>query len=216
MDYEVARANMIEQQIRPWNVLAMQTLNALGNIRREEFVPKEFQDLAFADVKIPLPCDEQMLEPKLSARMMESLELNGHDKVLEIGTGSGYLTALMASVCGSVQSVEIHEELNNLAARNLGMAGLQNISLEIGDGHDGWGENNAYDAILVSGSLPKVSENMLAKLKDGGRLVAIEGHEPAMEVVRYTKTGQGVERVSLFETVVQRLRNVSEPAEFEF
>ena len=216
MDYEVARANMIEQQIRPWNVLAMQTLNALGNIRREEFVPQEFQDLAFADVKIPLPCDEQMLEPKLSARMMESLDLNVHDKVLEIGTGSGYLTALMASVCGSVHSVEIHEELNSLAARNLGMAGLQNITLDVGDGHDGWGENGTYDAILVSGSLPMVSDNMLAKLKDGGRMVAIEGHDPAMEVVRYTKTGQGVERVSLFETVVQRLRNVSGPAEFEF
>ncbi|MBX2868351.1 MAG: protein-L-isoaspartate O-methyltransferase [Acidiferrobacterales bacterium] len=216
MDYETARANMIEQQIRPWNVLEMQTLDALGALRREDFVPPEHRDLAFADVQIPLPDGEVMLEPKLSARMMEALHLQVTDKVLEIGTGSGYLTALLALVSKHVTSVEINPTLLQLGQRNLGMAGIDNAAVVEGDGHAGWGEAGEYDAILIGGSLPIVSSIWFDKLKPGGRLMVIEGHEPAMQAVRYIKSGSSVKRESLFETWAPRLKNAEETPEFEF
>ena len=216
MDYETARANMIEQQIRPWNVLEMQTLDALGALRREDFVPVEHRDLAFADVQIPLADGEVMLEPKLSARMMEALHLQPTDHVLEIGTGSGYLTALLALVSKHVTSVEINSALLQFGQRNLGMAGIDNATVVEGDGHAGWGEAGEYDAILIGGSLPVVSSIWFDKLKPGGRLVVIEGREPAMQAVRYTKTGANVKRESLFETWAPRLKNSEEAPEFEF
>ena len=132
MDFEAARANMIDQQIRPWNVLDLQTLNALESVRREDFVPKDYRNLAFADVKIPLGDGEVMLEPKVSARMMESLQLSTNDRVLEVGTGTGYLTAVLSQVCAHVTSVEINPALLEQARRNLGMAGLENVALEQG------------------------------------------------------------------------------------
>lgn len=217
---------MIEQQIRPWNVLAAQTLNALKQIRREDFVPAEHRELAFADVQIPLGDGEVMLEPKVSARMMEALDLGAGDKVLEIGTGSGYLTALLASVSAHVTSVEIDERLFAAARRNLAKAAIENITLENGDAHAGWGAARQFDAILISGSLPKIidsrpdspdsPDSWTAALADGGRLVGIEGPPPAMAVVRLTKKNHGVTRESLFETAAPRLRNVFEPAEFTF
>ena len=225
MDIETARTNMIEQQIRPWNVLAMQTLNALKQIRREDFVPAEHRELAFADVQIPLGGGEVMLEPKVSARMMEALDLGIGDRVLEIGTGSGYLTALLASVSAQVTSVEIDEQLLAEAQRNLATAAIENITLERGDAHAGWGEAGQFDAVLISGSLPRIIDTLdtadtpaawTTVLADGGRLVGIEGHLPAMTVVRLTKKNGGVVRESLFETVAPRLRNVFEPPEFTF
>jgi len=216
MDYEAARTNMIEQQIRPWNVLEMQTLNALGALRREDFVPAEHRDRAFADVQIPLGDNQCMLEPKLSARLMESLHLRASDNVLEIGTGSGYLTALMALVAKHVTSVEINPALLQLGQRNLGMAGIDNITLAEGDGHAGWGETEEYDAILIGGSLSTVSNIWFDKLKPGGRLVVIEGHEPAMQAVRYTRTAGSIKRESLFETWAPRLKNAEDTAEFVF
>ena len=217
MDIETARANMIEQQIRPWNVLAMQTLNALKQIRREDFVPAEHHAVAFADVQIPLGGGEVMLEPKVSARMMEALSLGADDKVLEIGTGSGYLTALLAEVSAHVTSVEIDEGLLAGARNNLLKAGIDNVTLENGDAHAGWGEAGEFDAVLIGGSLPKITDSWLAGLADGGRLVGIEGNLPAMEVVRLTKIGGavgggGMARESLFETAAPRLRNAPEPA----
>ncbi|MEM7194585.1 MAG: protein-L-isoaspartate O-methyltransferase [Pseudomonadota bacterium] len=216
MDYEIARANMIEQQIRPWNVLALQTLNALNTVKREDFVPFDRRSQAFMDIQVPLPCDEVMLEPKLAARMMETLNLNQNDRVLEIGTGSGFLTALMATVCAYVDSVEIHPELHQQAQRNLGVAAIDNADLHVGEAEAGWGEAESYDAIVVTGSLPKMPESVLRGLKPAGRLVGIEGYEPAMEVVRYDRIGNDLQRESLFETVVPRLRNVAEPEEFSF
>ncbi len=216
MDYENARANMIEQQIRPWNVLAMQTLNALNTIRREDFVPSDLKHQAFMDIQIPLAHGEAMLEPKLAARMMESLDLKAQDRVLEIGTGSGFLTAMMASICASVDSIEIHPELSQQAQRNLGMAGITNTNLVVDDGHGGWGDVAAYDAIIITGSLPSIGQGLLSGLAIGGRLVGIEGHEPAMQVVRYNNVTDGISRQALFETVVPRLHNVEEPVEFTF
>lgn len=216
MDIETARANMIEQQIRPWNVLAMQTLDALKRIRRENFVPAEHRDLAFADVQIPLGDGEVMLEPRVSARMMEALNLGGGDVTLDVGTGSGYLAALLASVCAHVTTVEINSRLLEQARRNLAAAAADNVATQSGDAHAGWGGAGQFDAILISGSLPEIPDAWATALAEGGRLVGIEGHPPAMHVVRLVKTGGGITRESLFETVAPRLRNVAEPAEFVF
>lgn len=216
MDYETARANMIEQQIRPWNVLATQTLDALKRIRREDFVPAECRHLAFADVQIPLGGGEVMLEPKVGARMMESLQLGGDDAALVVGAGSGYLVALLASVCAQVTAVEIDARLLAQAHRNLECAAIDNATLEDGDAHAGWGDAGQFDAILISGSLPQITDAWFAALAEGGRLVGIEGNLPAMEVVCYRKTGGSIARQSLFETAAPRLRNVVEKVEFQF
>ncbi len=216
MDFEAARANMIDQQIRPWNVLDLQTLNALESVRREDFVPEDYRNLAFADVKIPLGDGEVMLEPKVSARMMESLQLSPNDRVLEVGTGTGYLTAVLSQVCAHVTSVEINPALLEQARRNLGMAGLENVTLEQGDAHDGWGTEGAYDAIVVNGSMARISDGLLAGLAKDGRLVGIEGHSPAMRVVLYQRTDGGVTHRSLFETEAPRLKNAEDPPKFEF
>lgn len=216
MDYEAARANMIEQQIRPWNVLARQTLNALAAIRREDFVPAAHRDLAFADVQIPLAGDEVMLEPKVSARMLEALRLNAADKVLQIGCGSGYLTALLALVSAHVLSVEINPALSQQAERNLGLAGITNYQIVAGDGHQGWGESAQFDAILISGSIGTIAATFMDKLKPNGRLVGIEGNAPAMQAVVYTKADQQITRKTLFETWVPRLKHADDKPEFIF
>lgn len=216
MDFEAARANMIEQQIRPWNVLEMQTLNALGVIRREDFVPASHRDLAFTDVQIPLGNGEVMLEPKVSARMMEILHLGNGDRVLEIGTGTGYLTALLALVSSHVISVEIDPDLLSQAERNLGMAGVENISLKQGDAHDGWDTSGEFDAILISGSLNQIPSSFTDQLTEGGRLIGIEGQAPAMQAVIYRKQDGKVERQTLFETWAPRLVNAVDTVEFNF
>lgn len=216
MDFEAARANMIEQQIRPWNVLEMQTLSALGAVRREDFVPSEQRDVAFADVQIPLGDGEVMLEPKVSARMMEALHLTAGDRVLEVGTGTGYLTALLCQICSHVTSVEIDPDLLEQARRNLGMAGIENVSLVEGDAHEGWGQSGEFDAVLVSGSMARLADGLLAGLAAGGRLIGIEGHAPAMQAVLYTRTEEGFSRRSLFETSAPRLKNAEDTPEFVF
>ncbi len=216
MEYETARANMIEQQIRPWNVLEMQTLNALGALRREDFVPQEYRHLAFTDVQIPLGDGEFMLEPKVSARLMESLHLGADDNVLEIGTGTGYLTALLALVSKHVTSVEINADLIQAAQRNLGTCGIDNISIFETDAHAGWGEAGQFDAILISGSLANINSIWFDKLKPGGRLIGIEGHEPAMQAVLYTEQNGSVTRKGLFETWAPRLKNAEDQPEFVF
>lgn len=217
MDFETARANMIDQQIRPWNVLEMQTLNALGSLRREDFVPQAYQHLAFTDVQIPIGDGEVMLEPKVSARMMESLHLTPTDKMLEIGTGTGYLTALLCLVANHVTSVEIDPDLLAQAERNLGMAGISNATLVCEDGSAGYGERESFDAILISGSISRISQSFLDQLKPGGRLIGIEGHAPAMQAVLYTRIGAGgADRKTLFETWAPRLRNAEDKQEFVF
>jgi len=209
---------MIEQQIRPWRVLETQTLDALRRIRREHFVPAQYRHLAFADVQIPLDggAGEVMLEPKVGARMLEALSLGGGDRVLGVGAGSGYLVALLASLSAHVTAVEINPQLLALARRNLAAAAIDNVTLQSGDAHAGWGEPGQFDAILISGSLPALTEAWPAALTDGGRLVGIEGQAPAMTAVQLVKDGGRVLRETLFETVVPRLRNVSEPDSFQF
>ena len=216
MDYEAARTNMIEQQIRPWNVLATQTLNALGMVKREDFVPEAYRPLAFADVQIPLDNGEVMLEPKLGARMIESLALQSTEQVLEIGTGSGYLSALLGTLCREVTSIEIDEVLHKQATFNLAASGIDNVTLVLGDCHERCNKPPQYDAVLITGSMPSITPALTDLVAQGGRLVGIEGHAPAMQVVRFTRSSTSLDKVSLFETNVRRLRNLNEKPEFEF
>ena len=216
MDYETARINMIEQQIRPWNVLETRTLNALSEIRREDFVASRYHHLAFVDTWIPLGDNQVMLEPKVSARMIEALELEPGHRVLEIGAGSGYTSALMASLGAQVISIEIRPQFSEQAKRNLAMAGIDNVTVQCADGFSFCENQSApepFDRMLVTGSVPRIGEVFLNMIHAHGRIVGIEGNDPAMQAVTVRATGQ---RTSLFETSVPRLDNVHEQAVFDF
>jgi len=221
-DVEQARRNMIEQQIRPWEVLDPAILDLLLHVPREQFVPAHLRSLAFVDFELPLNVDgvatgEAMLAPKVEARLLQELGIHPHERVLEIGTGSGYMAALAAHRAQTVWSVEIDPRLAAFGAANLARAGVRNAHVEVGDGAQGWAAHAPYDVIIVSGSLPVVPQAMLAQLKPGGRLAAIVGTAPAMHAQIITRTtGDGVEVLSLFETVARPLRNAQHPSAFRF
>ena len=216
-DFERARFNMIEQQIRTWEVLDQNVLDLLFKVRREDFVPDIYRALAFVDMEIPIGHGEKMLQPKLEARMLQELALGSSDRVLEIGTGSGYMTALLASVAGFVCSVEIHPDLTQKAADRLAAHGLRNVTLETGDAARGWDKHGPYDAILLTGSVPVLAESFKASLKTGGRLLAIVGMAPVMEAQLVTSAGGGAyNTVSLFETCTAPLKNAQQPERFVF
>lgn len=222
MDIETARTNMVDQQIRPWRVLQPQTIDALRRIRREDFVPAAHRHLAFADAQVPLTAagaaaDDTaavMLEPKVTARMLEALNLSRGDRALLIGAGSGYTAALLAALAAQVTAVDIDAEILSTARRNLATAGIANVTLETGDAHAGW--PGQFDAIFISGALLAIDDSWAEALADGGRLVGIEGHAPAMRAVLLTKAGDGVTREALFETVAPRLRGAPAPRAFQF
>src|SRR6476661_7334475 len=171
MDVERARFNMIEQQIRTWEVLDQRVLDLLFKLRREDFVPDPYRALAFADMGIPIGHGESMLQPKQEARMLQELTIKQQDQVLEIGTGSGYMTGLLASFAAHVYSVDIQPEFTRNAAAKLARNGIRNITLETGDAALGWNKQGSYDAILITGSLPILPETFKASLKPGGRLL---------------------------------------------
>lgn len=212
MDFEVARSNMIEQQIRPWNVLEMQTLEALGTVRREDFVPEQYRNLAFVDTQIPIGHDEVMLEPKIGARLVESLSLNGSSRVLQIGCGTGYITALLATICEHVTAVEIVPEFCETAKRNLAMAGFSNVEIVQGDCFE-FNQDPDYDGVLVTGSVPALGPCFSALIAKDGKLAGVQGHDPVMEAVVISRGGS---EESLFETSVPRLKNAVETRTFEF
>jgi len=217
MDVEQARTNMIESQIRTWQVLDQTILDLLALVKREEFVPPQYRSLAFADMEIPLGHGEVMLSPRLEARMLQELSLSRADKVLEVGTGSGYVTALLANLAGQVISVERIEEFSHSAARKLAGHGLGNITLEAGDAADGWARHAPYDAILLTGSVPVLPEAFRTQLSVGGRLLAVIGDEPVMTATLITRVSEtAFESVGLFETCIPPLRNVKQPARFVF
>jgi protein-L-isoaspartate(D-aspartate) O-methyltransferase len=217
MDFEHARHLMIEQQIRPWEVLDPEVLGLLSSVKREDFVPAAYRGLAFVDMEIPLGHGEAMWSPKLEARALQALALKAGDRVLEIGSGSGYLTALLSRAAGSVTSVEIHADLHQHALQTLAAHGVTNARLEVGDGARGWPGDGPYDAIMVTGSLHLPPEEMLAQLAPGGRLFAVIGEPPAMQARLYTLVEPGFAHHSvLFETVVKPLVNAPEPARFVF
>jgi len=216
MDTEQARFNMVEQQIRTWEVLDPEVLDLLFTVRREEFVPAAYRMLAFADLEIPLPGGERMWTPKMEARVVQELKLMPGESVLEIGTGSGYLTALMASRNARVTSVEIDAGLAAAAKERLTRAGLTALELVVGDGARGWG-TEGYDAIVLTGSTPILPDSVVGQLKPGGRVFAVVGEAPAMtaRMVRWVAPGSVTEQ-DLFETVIAPLRNAAAPSRFRF
>jgi protein-L-isoaspartate(D-aspartate) O-methyltransferase len=217
MDFERARFNMIEQQIRTWEVLDQRVLELLSKVPRENFVPEPYRALAFADMEIPIGYGERMLQPKVEARMLQELTLGEQNRVLEIGTGSGYMTALLASVAAHVYSVDIQPEFTHTAAAKLTAHGIANVTLETGDAARGWDQHGPYDAILLTGSVPILPESFKASLKAAGRLLAVVGEPPVMEAQLITNMGGGAyNAVSLFETCIAPLKNALHPERFVF
>ena len=217
MNIEQARFNMIEQQIRPWDVLDASVLQLLAVVKREDFVPSAYRALAFVDTEVPLPGGQCMLAPKVEARLLQELGVHKHERVLEIGAGSGFMAALLAHRAQHVTTLESDPELAELARANLRRAGLLNVTVVTADGSQGHAADGPYDAVLLSGSVAEVPTALLAQLKVGGRLAAIVGQLPVMRAVLIERTGeQGVERRVLFDTVAQRLRGFDEPTRFRF
>jgi protein-L-isoaspartate(D-aspartate) O-methyltransferase len=217
MDFERARFNMVEQQIRPWDVLDPQVLELLHRVHREDFVPEPYRMLAFADLEIPLGRGEKMLQPKLEARMLQEIALKPDDIVLEVGTGSGYMTALLASLARHVYSVEIVPEFSAAAHGKLQAHALHNVTLEVGDAVRGWERHAPYDAMILTGSVPLLPPGFQASLKPGGRLLAVVGEAPMMEARLITCVGGSAYRsADLFETCIPPLRNARQPERFVF
>ncbi|OIJ44011.1 protein-L-isoaspartate O-methyltransferase family protein [Massilia timonae] len=217
MNIEQARFNMIEQQIRPWNVLDEDVLALLHVVKREQFVPKAYENLAFADVEIPLPGGETMFNPKVEARIVQEIAVKKHENVLEIGTGSGYMAALLAHKARHVTTVEIQPESVTLARENLAKAGVGNVSVEEGNGAQGWSAGAEYDVIVVSGGLPVLPEALVKQLKVGGRMIAILGEAPAMSCQLITRTSETAhDAVKVFETVAKPLTGAEAPSRFTF
>jgi protein-L-isoaspartate(D-aspartate) O-methyltransferase len=216
MDFEQARINMVEQQIRTWDVLDPTVLDLLTKVRREDYVPSQYRKLAFTDMEIPLGFGESMLAPKLEARLIQEAALRPSDRVLEVGTGSGYMAALLANLVQQVYSVEIVPELSAQAKAKLAEHGIRNVVAEVGDAARGWNAHAPYDAILVTGSLPKLPPAFEQALAPGGRLIAILGDPPIMTVYRVRRMGDGFSREGLFETNVKALRNAPQPERFVF
>jgi len=217
MDLEQARFNMIEQQIRPWDVLDETVLGLLARVKREDYVPETYRAMAFMDIEIPLGHGETMLSPKVEARLVQELKLKSSDKVLEVGTGSGYMTALLASLAKHVHSVEIVPEFKAAAELKLAAHGFTNITLEVGDAARGWAVHAPYDAIVLTGSEPVLADEFLAQLKPGGRLIAFVGTAPAMAARRIQLIEPGVQvSQDLFETSVRALAHAPQAAQFVF
>ena len=212
MDIEHARYNMVEQQIRDTVVLDL-----LLKVKREEFVPGPYRSLAFADMEIPLGHGEQMWSPKLEARALQELQLKKTDRVLEVGTGSGYFTALLASLAGHVRSVDCVAEFSAEAGRKLAGHGLANISIETGDGAQGWPAQGPYDVIVMTGSLPLLPDSLPKQLAPGGRLFVILGEGPIMQATLITCIASGsYRRTVLFETLAKALQHAAQPERFVF
>jgi protein-L-isoaspartate(D-aspartate) O-methyltransferase len=236
MDIERARFNMVEQQIRPWDVLDPDVLELLYALKREDFVPPAYRAMAFTDMEIPLivgdrPTGQTMLSPKMEARLLQELSLQRNESVLEVGAGSGYMAALMAHRAGQVVSLEINPAIAQFARDNLARAAITNVRIECADGapigtpgtvagdvstQQGW------DAIVLSGSVPYMPENILARLRAGGRAIAIVGEAPVMTARLFTRIDSGgsavarFETVDLFETMAIALQHFPQLASFHF
>lgn len=217
MDIERARFNMVEQQIRTWDVLDQRILDLIARSPREDYVPATYHQLAFADMNIPLGHDQVMMQPKVEARILQELEINPTDKILEIGTGSGFLTSLLAGLGKHVHSVEIFPEFSRAALMRLARHGHKNVTLEVGDAVNGWDKHGPYDVIVLTGSVPVLSEVFQASLAVNGRMFVIVGEAPAMEaLVVHRLDAKSFSERSLFETVLPPLVNAKAPAKFVF
>jgi len=201
MDTETARFNMIEQQIRPWDVLDPRVLGVLHDVHREDYVPPAYRNLAFADMHIPLDHGQVMMQPKQEARLLQELVLQPEDRVLEIGTGSGHVTALLASLAGHVDTMDIFPDFIESARKKLSARGVNNVEFHEGDATRDWDTDRRYDAILLTGSVAELPPRYKGLLNDGGRLAAIVGRDPVMEAILIQHlTGEQYRTVSLFDT----------------
>lgn len=217
MNLEKARFNMVEQQIRTWNVLEPAALAVLSVVEREKFTPPAYQALAYSDTEIPLAHGQTMLPPRIDARLMHDLHLKGHESVLEIGTGSGYLTALLARRTHHVISLEIHPELARSAQANLQAAGIHNAEVRVADGATGMLAESPFDAIVLGGSVAEVPSSLLNQLKVGGQLIAIVGDDPIMRATLFTRIGdQQWQSRALWDTAVPALEGFSKTSPFQF
>jgi len=207
VDMERARFNMIEQQIRPWEVLDPEVLAALSVVKREDFVLPAHKLLAFADLELPIGGGQTMLHPKMEARILQEVGIRNTDVVLEVGAGSGYMAALLASRGEFVHTVDIDPALADLARRNLRQARVVNVTVDTGDASEGWSSASPYDVIVISGSLPRLPATFLQQLRLGGRLFAFIGETPVMHAQLITRTAdKAFTTINLFETVVAPLK----------
>jgi protein-L-isoaspartate(D-aspartate) O-methyltransferase len=217
MNIEQARFNMVENQIRPWEVLDQQVLDLLYVVKREDFVPAAYRALAFSDLEIPIGQGEHMWQPKMEARILQELALKPTDQVLEIGTGSGYFAALLAHRAQHVYSVELRPELKASGEASLRRAGVTNVTVELGDGASGWTGHAPYDVIVLTGSTPVLPQQFLQQMKVGARLFAVVGNPPVMAARLITCSGEGVyNSVDLFETSIAPLTNALAGERFRF
>lgn len=220
-----ARYNMIEQQIRPWNVLDADVLDLLAVVRREDFVPPAYRSMAFMDIEVPLLGSDaeeavrlglSMLQPRVEARILQDLQIQSTDRVLEIGAGSGYMAALLAARAQRVVSLEINSELAEMARENLRDAGVQNAEVRLADGARDSVADGPFDVIVLSGSVAEVPSALLSQLRDGGRLGAIVGSDPVMRFTLTRRTGDRYETTSPWDTIAPRLAHFPEPSGFTF
>ena len=217
MNLEQARANMVEQQIRPWEVLDQDVLDLLYVVPREEFVPEKHRSIAFSDLEIPIGEGERMWAPKMEARVLQDLSVRKTDRVLEAGTGSSYLTALLSHRAAHVFSVEIKPKLAAFGRSNLERHGAENVTLEVGDAAHGWPSHAPYDVIVLTGSTPILPGALVEQLAPGGRLFAVVGEPPVMTARMVVAATPGAwHSTDLFETVIAPLVNAERPPRFRF
>ncbi|MCB6183407.1 protein-L-isoaspartate O-methyltransferase [Leeia sp. TBRC 13508] len=217
MDLAQARFNMVEQQIRPAEVLDEKVLDLLLVVKREDFIPEAWRNLAFVDMETPIKADVRTLPPRIEARLVQEVAVKPTDKILEVGTGCGYTTALLAKLGRHVYSVDIDPELTEMARANLDKAGIRNVTLETGDAAQGWAANAPYDIIVISGSVPVLPTQFVDQLNRGGRIFAIVGDAPIMRVTVFTKEADGkLSERQFMETVVTPLTNAAQPKRFSF
>ena len=221
MDYNQARFNMVEQQVRPWDALDPRVLNVISNIPREQFVPGESRKLAYADTRIPIGEFEgrtsHMLNPVIEGRLLQSLQITEDDTVLQIGTGTGYITACIATLARHVDSVDINPDMTAMAEKNLARFEITNITLSTGDGSSQWEQKPFYECIAIMGSMPEIPEFYKKALKEGGRLFVVVGDAPVMKALLVTRIGKNEWTIDeLFETCIDPLINAEKPAEFVF
>jgi len=217
MNFEQARFNMVEQQIRTWEVLDARVLELLEKTHREDFVPVRYRKMAFTDMAIPMDHDQSMMKPVVEGRLLQALELKEDETVLEIGTGSGFITACLAQLAKQVVSVDIHAEFTRGAEAKLKEKDIQNVELETGDAMTGWQPEQAHDVLVVTGSVQDIPDHFRGWVNPGGRMFVVCGDEPAMEAKLLTKLNATEWREeSLFETDLARLVNAETSPEFEF
>ena len=217
MNFEQARQNMVENQVRPWEVLDAGVLAVLAKVPREAFVDPACRQLAYADTCLPLGHGEVMMKPVLEGRVLQALELSPSDRVIEIGTGSGYLTACLASLCGHVTSVDLHEDFTAAAGQRLAAAGIANVTLVTGEAIDAWQPPETADAVVLTGAVAQLPQRLLGWLKPGGRLLAVRGESPVQQVVLLTRQAEGrIAEEVLFETDLPYLRHAEPARRFVF